>query len=144
MLIFCTEVKCSPAILEKAKIYGAKEFICAQIKSNEGKSFPFPSDYKFTKCFLPKKYATISDRIHNFEVRSDDIWIGAFPKSGSTWMTNIVRQLQNNLNFTLDIFPPYKLFERTLIFDINDENKDDTVYRAAIDEIHKDFDRLVY
>lgn len=30
------------------------------------------------------------------------------------------------------------------MFDINDENKDDTVYRAAIDEIHKDFDRLVY
>lgn len=140
MSIFCTEVKSSP-LLEKAKMYGAKEFIYAHIESNkEKKSFPFPSDYKFINCFLPKKYATLSDRIHKFDVRSDDIWICAFPKSGSTWATNIVWQLQNNLNFTADIFPPYKLVERAIIFDINDENKDDAIYRAAIDEIHEDFE----
>lgn len=54
-------------------------------------------------------------------------------------MANIVLQLQNNLNFALDILPPYKLFERPVIFDINDENKDDSVYRMAIDEIDRDF-----
>lgn len=139
MPIVCTEVK-SSRLLEKAKMYGAKEFIWAKIDKKSANSFPFLDDYKFAKCFLPKKFMQISDRIENFEVRSDDVWICAFPKSGSTWATNIVFQLQNNLNFALDIYPPYKLLERSLIFDINDENKDDTVYRAAVDDIHKDFD----
>lgn len=140
MSIFCTEVK-SSAILEKAKLYGAKEFVYAQIDLNkQQKSFPFPSDYKFTNCFLPKKYASLSDQIRNFEVRSDDIWICAFPKSGSTWATNIAWQLQNNFNFTAEIFPPYKMLERQIIVDINEGNENDAVYRAAIDQIDRDFD----
>lgn len=138
MASFCSTVKYSP-LLDKAKTYAAKEFVWAEISSQTKKSFPFASDYKFSKCFLPKKYANLSERIHNFDVRSDDIWICAFPKSGSTWMSNIVWQLQNRLNFTADILPPYKLFERPVIFDVNDENKDDTVYRVAIDEIDNEF-----
>lgn len=139
MPIVCTEVK-SSRLLEKAKTYGAKEFVWAKIDRNSSNPHPFRDGYKFAKCFLPKKYTQISERIENFEARSDDVWVCAFPKSGSTWATNIVYQLQNNLNFTLDIYPPYKLLERSLIFDINDENRGDSVYRAAIDEIHKDFD----
>lgn len=139
MSIVCDSIEHS-SLIEKSQTYSVKEFVWAEIAQQTQKSFSLPSDYTFTKCFLPKKYATLSERIHSFEARSDDIWICAFPKSGSTWMANIVWLLQNNLDFTLDIIPPYKLFERPLIFDINDENRNDPFYRMTIDRIDKDFD----
>lgn len=141
MPIVCTKVK-SSRLLDKAKTYGATEFIWARVDETSANSLPFPDHYKFAECFLPKKYMQISERIDNFQVRSDDVWICAFPKTGSTWATNIVHQLQHNLDFTMDIYPPYKLLERSLIFDVNDANKDDAVYRAAIDDIHNDFDEF--
>lgn len=45
--------------------------------------------------------------------------------------------LDDNLNFTKCIFPPYELFERPLIFDMINGNEDDTVYQTAIAEIDK-------
>lgn len=46
---------------------------------------PFPRDYKYFPCLLPKKYLQFSDRIDNFEVRPDDIWVIGYPKTGNIY-----------------------------------------------------------
>lgn len=35
-----------------------------------------------TKVLLPKNYPTIGDRILNFKVRSDDVWLVSLPRTG--------------------------------------------------------------
>lgn len=73
--------------------------IRASIDPRTVNEFNFPSNYKFSSCVLTRKFINYADRISNFNVREDDIWIVGFPKTGTTWMHNIVWQLKNNFNF---------------------------------------------
>ena len=34
---------------------------------------------------LPSKFLNVARQIYNMEVRSDDIWVTSFPKSGTNW-----------------------------------------------------------
>lgn len=45
------------------------------------------------------RYQEIAEWIKNFEVRSDDVWIITFPRSGTTWTQEMVWLLKNDLNF---------------------------------------------
>jgi len=47
---------------------------------------------------MPRTFLPIADRIKNFEVREDDIWIVTYPKSGTTWTQEMVWQIVNNLD----------------------------------------------
>ena len=38
-----------------------------------------------TECMLTAKFAELAEKIYNFEVREDDIWLITFPKAGTTW-----------------------------------------------------------
>ncbi|XP_044736081.1 luciferin sulfotransferase-like [Chrysoperla carnea] len=49
---------------------------------------------------LPEGYARISDDIENFTVKQTDIWVLGFPKSGTTWLQEMVWCLANNLNLS--------------------------------------------
>lgn len=123
MSIIHTKVQDSQ-FTQGASYIGASKFIYATIDPNTAQNLPFPTDYKFGKCFLPEKYAKFAARIHDFEVRADDIWIVAFPKTGTTWVQNIVWQLKNNLNFEAEAIRPwFQLIEYSTMFDITGEQE---------------------
>lgn len=56
-------------------------------------------NYPFAACVLPDVFAVHAQQFREFRVRSDDIWVISFPKSGTTWIQNIVWQLKNGLDF---------------------------------------------
>ena len=47
-------------------------------------------------CILPKAYEKFKDRYKNWEVRSEDVYVFGFLKSGTTWVQELVWCLQNN------------------------------------------------
>lgn len=130
MPISFTEVEDSP-LRKMAERYDIKQYIRVKADAILQKELPFPSDYEFSECFLPKMYLPLADRIENFRINSNDILVASFPKTGTTWTLNIVSYLMNNLDFSanykteLDLF-----FERAMFYEINDENKNDESYKA--------------
>ena len=48
---------------------------------------------------MPKTYEAISERIQNFKVREDDIWIITYPKCGTTWTQEIVWHIMNDVKY---------------------------------------------
>lgn len=54
-------------------------------------------------CVLPKKYVELNflARMKSFQVRDDDVWIISYPKTGTTWMCEMVWLLNNKLDFEL-------------------------------------------
>ncbi|TRY71899.1 hypothetical protein TCAL_16218 [Tigriopus californicus] len=43
-----------------------------------------------------------AERIYNMEVRDNDVWIVSYPKSGTTWMQQIVWFLLNNFDYHVE------------------------------------------
>ena len=50
-------------------------------------------------CVLPQRYREISDQVKNFKVRSDDVYLCSYPRTGSTWLSEILWLLGNDLDF---------------------------------------------
>lgn len=142
MSISCTNVENS-VLVKKAALYGVREFVYANIDPDTRCHFPFPSDYEFRPCCLPKKYAQVADRIHNFEVRADDIWTVSFPKAGSTWIANIIWQLVNNMDFSAEfLLANYMFLETTIFNEENDDNRTDKEFSEYIKFTDGQLDRL--
>lgn len=47
---------------------------------------------------LPRCFMRLEKRIHEFQVRKDDIWVSSFPKCGTTWTQEMVWNIINNLD----------------------------------------------
>ncbi|XP_059481982.1 luciferin sulfotransferase-like [Neocloeon triangulifer] len=48
---------------------------------------------------VPPKFQNFADRLLNMKVRPDDVWLVAYPRTGSSWMQEMVWCIGNNLNF---------------------------------------------
>ena len=48
---------------------------------------------------LPAEYENFKDRLKNWEIREDDVYVCAFPKNGSTWTQELVWLIQNDCDF---------------------------------------------
>jgi hypothetical protein len=51
-------------------------------------------------CVLIKKYQEFcAERVKNFKVYKDDLWVLSFPKCGTTWTIEMVWLINNNMDF---------------------------------------------
>lgn len=142
MSIVCTEVKDSE-LVRKAAYNGTSKFVHATIDPSSVHNLSFPEHYKFGKCFLPRKYATLAERIHNFSVRPDDIWIVSFPKVGSTWVHNIVWLLKNNLDFSAPaVKPSDNFFEFATLFEEANGNVEFQKFIEKLDGLIDEYEKL--
>ena len=48
---------------------------------------------------LPKAYEKFKGYFKNWQVRCDDVYVMAFPKTGTTWTQELVWCVQNDCNF---------------------------------------------
>lgn len=55
--------------------------------------------YSYRGVTVPESFIKIADKIREFQVRPDDVWVVAFPRSGTTWVQEIVYLLMSDLNF---------------------------------------------
>lgn len=75
-------------------------FLLVNTKPWANKHLPYPNDYKFKPCLLRKGFERLANDYRTFKVKSDDVWVLGYPKSGTTWMVNIVSQLKNGLDLS--------------------------------------------
>eukprot|EP00091_Calanus_sinicus_P018731 TRINITY_DN4383_c0_g1_i1.p1 TRINITY_DN4383_c0_g1~~TRINITY_DN4383_c0_g1_i1.p1 ORF type:complete len:192 (-),score=71.22 TRINITY_DN4383_c0_g1_i1:26-526(-) len=115
--VFCHSVLCT--CTGNNKLFGMSEFKHEELSDEEKgllKQFfqtPPLDDYiryPHGPVIMPRSYLEIADRIRNFEVKEDDIWIVTYPKCGTTWTQETVWQIVNNVDRQKGQLP---LFTRT-------------------------------
>jgi len=78
------------------------------------KFFPTPPMNDYVRypgpVIMPRTFIPIKERIRNFNVKPDDIWIVTYPKSGTTWTQEMIWQIVNNVDLDRGQLP---LFTRT-------------------------------
>lgn len=60
---------------------------------------PILKDYSPAPCFLTEKYQNFDKEIKNFKVRSDDVYILSYPKTGTTLLSELITVLVNGMDF---------------------------------------------
>ena len=83
--------------------------------------------YPHGPVIMPRTYLDIEERIRNFDVRKDDIWIVTYPKSGTTWTQEMVWQIVNNMDKERGQLP---LFTRTPFLEFGCINRDPEPFRC--------------
>lgn len=67
------------------------------------RDFPFQLDGSVQigpeKWFQPTKYEQFADQIYNFEARADDVWVSTIPRSGTTWVQEMIWLICNDLDY---------------------------------------------
>ncbi|KAL1455397.1 hypothetical protein WDU94_009492 [Cyamophila willieti] len=52
-----------------------------------------------SNCVMPREFKPYAERLMNFEVREDDVWVISYPKCGTTWTQELVWLLGNNFDY---------------------------------------------
>ncbi|KAK9503871.1 hypothetical protein O3M35_010337 [Rhynocoris fuscipes] len=72
------------------------------------------------KWLLPHEYTYHAENYYNFELRNDDIWIVTYPRSGTTWMQELLWLVNNDLDYesaaTVPLNERFPFFEFNIMF----------------------------
>ncbi|XP_058833564.1 luciferin sulfotransferase-like [Topomyia yanbarensis] len=79
---------------------GAPTFIEVQLEDLTESPFTDGESWNPTACVLPAKYQQFADKVRNFEVYEDDVWIITFPKCGTTWTQEMVWLVDHDLDYS--------------------------------------------
>lgn len=95
----------NPFIFEKIespfdKKSSEPQVLLVNTKPSANEHLPLPKDFQFEPCLLPTRFEDFADRIRNFKVREDDVWILGYPNSGTKWLQNIIWQLKCGIDRT--------------------------------------------
>merc|ERR1712141_83532 len=78
--------------------------------------------------YIPKSMEKVAEKVYNFKVRHDDIWIVTYPKCGTTWTQELVWQMVNNVDIDtakkLPLFAKTPFLEAEGLEQLNDVHKD--------------------
>lgn len=79
---------------------GCNDYVRVVQKYSDDELPPLPlSSWCPEPCLLVRKYMQFAERIRDFQVYPDDIWIITYPKSGTTWAQEMVWLLANGLDY---------------------------------------------
>lgn len=62
------------------------------------KTFALPIRKRYIKVdgvVLPEHFKYFAERIENFNIRDDDVWVCSFPKTGKKWYQLLIASLSN-------------------------------------------------
>ncbi|XP_062564653.1 luciferin sulfotransferase-like [Armigeres subalbatus] len=93
-----------PLDTEQANALGcpaAQTFVKVKLKQIAASESPFADGrpWEPKPCVLPEKYQQFAERVRNFPVYDDDVWIITFPKCGTTWTQEMVWLIDHDLDF---------------------------------------------
>lgn len=97
---------------------------------------PLAKTWTSRPTFMPAKYAEIAEKMANFKVRPDDVWVISYPKSGTTWTQEMTWLVHSGLDYDraakLDIWERYVYLEESCWYDMKERQAifDGTLERA--------------
>ncbi|KAK9503869.1 hypothetical protein O3M35_010337 [Rhynocoris fuscipes] len=72
------------------------------------------------KWVLPFEYSLHAENYYNFEPRKDDVWVMTYPRSGTTWMQELLWLVNNDLDYEtaakIPLIERFPFFEFNMIF----------------------------
>lgn len=72
------------------------------VQEDLSRAFNLPGGYVQVgpeKWILPASYKDFAEKIYNFEARTDDVFICTYPRSGTTWVQEMVWLICNDLDY---------------------------------------------
>lgn len=81
--------------IEKLAISGG----CSAIYATSKPSVDVVGDWQSRYCSLADTFQPVLERVYNFEVREDDVWIVTSTKCGTTWAQEMTWLILNNFDF---------------------------------------------
>lgn len=78
-----------------------KDLEASALTKSLDKAFHIPNNFidAGNGCVMPQKYRGISEQVRDFEIRADDVFMCSYPRTGSTWLQEMVWLLGNDLNY---------------------------------------------
>ncbi|KAF2892848.1 hypothetical protein ILUMI_13327 [Ignelater luminosus] len=72
---------------------------------------------------MPEYFLNYAERIKNFEVKNDDVWVASYPKTGTTWTQEMVWMIANNVDFKAGEEPLHTRFPFMELSSLFDQKK---------------------